>query len=145
MYVVYVVSDKYKKKRWRTAYLRNTWCGGFFSILALCYVFGRTKWWGRKKVAFLYIFFSVKDSHKSFWQSILVIIELSIYNDVRTLSGFFFILKRKQTIHYMPAFHIGKRYAMVFCTKFKKKFVQKINSNWKLFRIYAASFKDVLF
>lgn len=118
----------------------------FFSILALCYVFGRTKWWGRKKVAFLYIFFSVKDSHKSFWQSILVIIELSIYNDVRTLSGFFFILKRKQTIHYMPAFHIGKRYAMVFCTKcLKKSSFKKINSNWKLFRIYAASFKDVLF
>lgn len=32
--------------------------------------------------------------------------------------GLYRDLKRKQTIHYMPAFHIGKRYAMVFCTKF---------------------------
>lgn len=96
----------------------------FFSILALCYVFGRTKWWGRKKVAFLYIFFSVKDSHKSFWQSILVIIELSIYNDVRTLSGFFFYTKTQTN----DTLYASLSYWQTLCNGFLYKVLKKVRS-----------------
>lgn len=55
--------------------------------------------------------------------------------------GIFFILKRKQTIHYMPAFHIGKRYAMVFCTKFKKKVRSKNQFELKAFQNLCCKFQ----